>query len=86
MRVHKDLIKFERIATIKKVRGLGIGKKLMSAMQKYAHNQFPHLTPCMYAQDSAISFYEQIGWTQEGEMFEVAGIMHVKMLYSRKNE
>ena len=77
-----SIIKFERIASLKKVRGKGIGRKLMSFMQEYAQAKYPGYILKMHAQASAISFYTQIGWIAEGEIFEEAGIEHQIMTFS----
>ncbi len=79
-----EKIKFERIATLKKYRGQGLGKHLMESMMKFAEARFPDLKPFMHAQLSAAGFYEKTGWVRVGDIFDEAGIPHVAMTYNRK--
>lgn len=76
MRQKDSFIKFERIATLKDYRGKGLGKFLMTFMHDFASKNYPSLTPIMHAQESAISFYENLGWVSHGETFYEAGIAH----------
>lgn len=81
IREYGQNIKFERIATLPDFRGLGLGKKLMSFMLSYSLENFPNHQPMMNAQESAISFYTQIGWQPEGDYFFEADIKHQKLTY-----
>ena len=83
LRVIDQKVKFERIATLKKFRGLGLGKKLMVAMEEFAQNSFPQKEMYMHAQESAKSFYESIGWKVCGEEFKEANISHFPMNKTR---
>lgn len=76
-------VKFERIATLKKYRGKGVGKSLMVFMQDYAIQKYSGLSLIMYAQESAVSFYKKIGWVVDGEMFVEANINHQKMIFNQ---
>jgi predicted GNAT family N-acyltransferase len=80
LRLKDDVLKFERIATLKSVRGQGVGQALMTFMQGYAEEVHPHHRPYMHAQASAISFYEKIGWVTQGPRFFEAGIEHAVMV------
>ena len=75
--------KFERIAVLKEFRGKHLGQALMRTMEEYAATEFPDHLPAMHAQESAISFYEQIGWKAEGPLFYEAGIPHRLMVKPR---
>lgn len=79
-RVKGDVLKFERIATLKQARGKGVGQALMEFMQNFAAEVHPHQRPYMHAQASAISFYEKIGWVTQGARFFEAGIEHAVMV------
>lgn len=81
IREYGQNIKFERIATLPDFRGLGLGKKLMSFMLSYSLEKFPNHQPMMNAQESAISFYTQLGWQPEGDYFYEADIKHQKLTY-----
>lgn len=80
MRKKEWLVKFERIATIKKHRGNNYGVVLMLAMQEHAVRKFPDLLPYMHAQRSAAGFYDKLGWIRIGEEFFEADIEHVAMV------
>jgi predicted GNAT family N-acyltransferase len=80
IRQWNDVIKFERIATLQDFRGLGIGQCLMMVMEDYARKKYPNRMLMMNAQDTAVSFYEKIGWKIEGDAFIEAGITHFRML------
>src|SRR4051812_48124660 len=54
LRLKNSYVKFERIATLKKYRGLGIGQNLMKHMQTYAQENHPRFLPAMHAQESAV--------------------------------
>jgi cysteine-S-conjugate beta-lyase len=79
LRIKNSLIKFERIATLQKYRGLGLGKDLVNEMMNYAKTNHPELTPYMHSQLDAVSFYERLGWSVMGEVFHEAGIPHLAM-------
>ncbi len=81
LRLKGSLGKFERIATLKEVRGTGVGRALMEYMQTYAARKYPTYQRVMHAQESAIPFYEKLGWRIEGERFFEAGIAHRLMIY-----
>lgn len=74
------LVKFERIATVKKYRGNNYGVVLMRAMQEHAARKYPDLLPYMHAQTSAAGFYDKLGWARIGEKFFEADIEHFAMV------
>jgi predicted GNAT family N-acyltransferase len=80
LRIKDELVKFERIATVREARGQGVGQALMRFMQSYAAEVHPHQRPFMHAQASAIAFYEKIGWVTQGARFYEAGIEHAAMV------
>jgi len=76
----KKILKFERIACLKKFRGTGLSKKLMLFVQQYAFEHYPELGPLMSAQLSAKGFYEKLGWSKlPGEIYMDAGMEHIDM-------
>ncbi len=80
MRAKDPFLKFERIATLAEARGRGAGRALMNYMQEFALNNFKKLVPYMHAQNSAIPFYEKLGWLCVGKEFLEADIPHHKMI------
>jgi len=73
--------KVGRVAVLSEYRGRGIGTKLMDNLVRVAKG---HGLPSIWfhAQESAIPFYERLGYSVEGEPFMEAGIRHRTM---RKN-
>ena len=76
-------VKLERFAVLKEYRNKGIGRKLNEFILK----QVP-LTRTIYlnSQESAIGFYENLGFEVSGSSFKEAGIIHKKMIYQRNNK
>ena len=67
-----------RVAVLKKYRGLGIGKFVMQELIKWAQkNNLEKLW--LSSQWHAHSFYLDLGFVCEGEIYEEAGIDHIKM-------
>ncbi|WP_342404314.1 GNAT family N-acetyltransferase [Brevibacillus sp. FSL K6-2834] len=70
--------KIERVAVLQSERGTGLGRLLMLAMEETARRQgFKRLK--LNAQTHAQRFYEKLGYTPAGEVFEEAGIEHIAM-------
>ena len=74
----KKGVKLERFAVLDKYRSNGIGAK----MTKFILNNLKEAQPIyLYAQESAIKFYEKLGFKSIGNLFEEVGIKHQKMIY-----
>ncbi|MDP6877092.1 MAG: GNAT family N-acetyltransferase [Candidatus Marinimicrobia bacterium] len=71
-------IKLERFAVLNKYRSYGVG----TAMTKFILKQLDQ-SKLIYlnAQESAISFYEKLGFDSIGSMFDEVGIAHQKMIF-----
>ncbi|RIV20087.1 GNAT family N-acetyltransferase [Alicyclobacillaceae bacterium I2511] len=71
--------KVQRVAVRQMVRGLGLGRAVMTAIEQLAHQQgYRHLV--LDAQCTAAEFYRQLGYQQDSpEIFLDAGIEHVRM-------
>jgi len=70
--------KIERLAVLPIARGQGIGKKIMEkALEVIASNNIPEVV--IHAQEYVKGLHQQMGFEEEGEIFEEAGIRHVKM-------
>jgi predicted GNAT family N-acyltransferase len=74
-----DTAKLQRLAVLKPFRGLGMGKKLILALEQQAREagfQYSILDGQCHAE----SFYHKLGYETISEQpFEEAGIMHVRM-------
>ena len=70
--------KIERLAVLPTVRGLGIGQQIMEkALEIAAENNIQEVV--IHAQQYIIRLHQKLGFEPEGEIFEEAGIPHVKM-------
>ncbi|ELZ82981.1 acetyltransferase [Haloferax elongans ATCC BAA-1513] len=70
--------KVERVAVLESVRGEGWGRRLMEALEIEAENQgFDKLV--LHGQTSAEGFYHGLDYETTSDVFDEAGIPHVKM-------
>ena len=67
-----------RIAVLKKHRGLGIGKIMMQSLMQWA-GEAKLEKLWLSSQWHAHGFYFDLGFQCEGEIYEEAGIDHIKM-------
>ncbi|PHJ67555.1 acetyltransferase [Nostoc linckia z18] len=71
-------VKIERLAVLSTARGQGIGKKIMeNALSFIASKNIREVV--IHSQEYIKSFYQKLGFVEEGEIFEEAGIAHIKM-------
>ncbi|MBD2777948.1 GNAT family N-acetyltransferase [Iningainema tapete] len=71
--------KIERLAVLPLARGQGVGRKIMAkAMEVAALRNVAKVV--IHAQEYVKGLYEQLGFEEVGEIFEEAGIDHVKMI------
>jgi predicted GNAT family N-acyltransferase len=70
--------KIERLAVLQDARGHGVGKLLMAiALDVIESKNIPEAV--VHSQEYIKGLYQQLGFTQVGDIFEEAGISHVKM-------
>ncbi|WP_445634146.1 N-acetyltransferase domain-containing protein [Nostoc sp. DSM 114161] len=70
--------KIERLAVLSIARGQGIGKKIMeNALLFLASKNIREVV--IHSQEYIKDLYQKLGFVEEGEIFEEAGIPHVKM-------
>ena len=70
--------KVQRVATLKPFRGQGYGAELMAQIEAHvSHLNAQKLV--LGAQNTAIPFYEKLGYTTHGDEFMDAGIPHHNM-------
>jgi predicted GNAT family N-acyltransferase len=77
--------KVERVAVLSSQRGKKLGYAIMNTIEDVAREQSLSKL-ILESQQSAIGFYESLGYVQEGEVFEDVGIPHVKMSKSLSTE
>lgn len=78
IRVVHGAAKAERVAVARDARRTGVGAALMSAVEAEART-LGLSAVILHAQESAVPFYEKIGYGAEGERFFDAGIPHRAM-------
>jgi predicted GNAT family N-acyltransferase len=71
-------VKIERLAVLSTAREQGIGKKIMeNALSFIASKNIREVV--IHSQEYIKGFYQKLGFVEEGEIFEEAGIAHIKM-------
>ncbi len=70
--------KIGRIAVITGLRGRGIGTLILRRLLDEAR-RLGIREPFLHAQVQAVPFYEKLGFASEGDVFDEAGIPHVRM-------
>jgi len=74
-----DYIKLERIAILKEYRNKGYGTKLTKWLINYC-KQKKNREIMLHSQLYVVDFYKKFGFKKVGEIFDEAGIEHVKMI------
>ncbi len=70
--------KIERLAVLPTARGKGVGKQIMQlALDIVAKKNIEEVV--IHAQQYIMGLHQKLGFEPEGEVFEEAGIPHVKM-------
>ncbi|MFO8069068.1 MAG: GNAT family N-acetyltransferase [Alkalibacterium sp.] len=69
-------VKIQRVAVLAAYRKQGLGKLLLEQIEKIAKEQLNASRLVLDSQDHAISFYEKIGYSVEGDGFLDADIPH----------
>lgn len=78
LELENQVYKVQRVAVLKKYRKKGIGKRLIQVIEeKVRERSGQKLT--LGSQNTAIPFYEKLGYTIEGPEFMDAGIPHHTM-------
>jgi len=67
-----------RMAVAKTARGTGVGSAILTALMNEARTR-GHRAAVLSAQTHAVQFYRKHGYEQSGEIYDDAGIAHVKM-------
>ena len=73
--------KIGRIAVIAGLRGRGVGARILRLLLREAQHRGIR-EPYLHAQLQAVPFYEKFGFTSEGEVFDEAGVLHVRMKHA----
>jgi predicted GNAT family N-acyltransferase len=78
--IDNQTAKIERVAVLKEARGQGVGTELMRYILQAIHSQPNVQTIKLGSQNSAIPFYEKLGFQVIGEEYLDACIPHHFML------
>ncbi|MDG5789520.1 GNAT family N-acetyltransferase [Evansella sp. AB-P1] len=78
LRLFDDYGKAERVCVLKEHRGLGVGERLMEAIEGKTKDAGLGLVK-LNAQTHAEAFYKRIGYETVSDVFYDAGIAHVAM-------
>ncbi|WP_336938810.1 GNAT family N-acetyltransferase [Acinetobacter modestus] len=70
-----------RVAVLKAYRGQGLGQMIMLEIIRYAQKQRRSVLT-LSSQVHAISFYEKLGFTVQGNSYDECGIPHIEMTMS----
>ncbi|MFZ4634572.1 MAG: GNAT family N-acetyltransferase [Saprospiraceae bacterium] len=70
--------KMRQVAVAEAVQGKGVGKILVEASENLARSAGVH-TMVLHARETAVPFYQALGYATVGERFEEVGIPHFKM-------
>ena len=70
-----------RVAVLKAYRGQGLGQMIMLEIISYAQKQRLSVLT-LSSQVHAISFYEKLGFTVQGNSYDECGISHIEMTMS----
>ncbi len=81
--IDNETIRLMQVAVETRYQGEGIGRELVKYAEKRAKEAgFSKII--MHAMLSVVNFYEKMGYTQEGEIFEESGITFAKMVKDLK--
>ena len=79
MRIGNGTVKLQRFCILKEFRNQGLGRKITEFVEGYyRNNSFARVE--LDAKYEAFEFYEKCGYRKVSELFEEAGIPHVKMV------
>ncbi|MFN3939476.1 MAG: GNAT family N-acetyltransferase [Chitinophagales bacterium] len=73
-----DKMKMKQVAVADHMQGQGIGKKMVTAAERFAYESGYRLIYC-HARETAVPFYRSLGYTEKGEQFTEVGIPHYYM-------
>ncbi len=76
-----EAAKIERVAVLAEYRGQGVGRSMMQQALRFLTEQ-GILEARLHAQAQTVSFYQQLGFIEQGEPFYEADILHVDMAMS----
>ncbi len=77
--IDKDTVKFRQMAVDPSMQQTGIGTLIVNYAENFCYlNEYTNIE--LNARKSAKGFYEQLGYTIQGDLFSEVGIPHFKMV------
>jgi predicted GNAT family N-acyltransferase len=77
-------LKMRQVAVAEQMQGKGVGKAMVDFSERFAREHgFTEMT--MHARETAVQFYENLGYNRVGEQFEEVTIPHWKMRKELRN-
>ncbi|MEL1253519.1 GNAT family N-acetyltransferase [Flavobacterium sp. DGU38] len=73
-------ISIGRVVIARSHRGLGLGRKLMEVSIEACEEKFGKVSIRISAQYHLSKFYQSLGFTEQGEVYDEDGIPHIGML------
>ena len=77
--VNYENISIGRVLVLKEIRRKGIAQEMLKIAIRYIEENFEEIKIVLSAQLYAKSLYEDVGFVQESDVYEEAGIPHIKM-------
>ncbi len=78
-RIVNEEYKIERFAILKEYRNKGYGTAVMNYVVNMIGDKFNPCTITLNAQIQVVDFYTTLGFVKEGDIFQEAGISHIRM-------
>ncbi|MEM8835441.1 MAG: GNAT family N-acetyltransferase [Planctomycetota bacterium] len=73
--------KLMQMAVDEQLQHQGIGRGLVAALEYRTFGELELDGLFCHAQMPAVAFYERLGWSRDGEVFQEAGVDHVRMMF-----
>ncbi|MEM8749501.1 MAG: GNAT family N-acetyltransferase [Pseudomonadota bacterium] len=78
--VFGEMAKIQRVAVARSQRGCGLGKQIIEHLVRFARDEKLGDIITLDAQTHAIEFYRTLGFETQGDVFDDAGIDHIRMV------
>ena len=70
-----NIMQIRQVAVTQDFQKMGIGSKMVSECENFARKSHVN-TVILHSRESAVPFYEKLGYIKYGERFEEVGILH----------
>jgi predicted GNAT family N-acyltransferase len=77
--INSSVIQMRQVAIQPEFQGRGLGRTLVEVSERFAKNR-EYSTMMLHARESAVPFYERLGYRAVGEPFEEVTIPHREMI------